>query len=153
MPIAPRIIAVLARSLVPPQVLLPAMVMLPVLCLLPTAARAQLDAGSEYRLQVRPSICVSYDSQAPCRMSMAVSWESNRTADVCLLQALRDEPLACWDNAREGSTEVQYADTSDVQYRLVDARSRAVLAETDVVVINRDLRSSRKRRRHVWSIL
>lgn len=109
--------------------------------------------NAEFQLQVRPSICVSYDNEAPCRMSMQVSWQASVTTDVCLLQADREDALACWDNAREGSTEVQYADTNDVQYRLVDAKSRAVLAEADVVVINRDLRASRKRRRHVWSIL
>ena len=110
------------------------------------------DAG-EFHLQVRPSICVSYDNEAPCRMSMQVSWQANMTRDVCLLQTGREDALACCDNAREGSTEVQYADTNDVQYQLVDAKSRGILAEADVVVINRDLRSSRKRRRHVWSIL
>lgn len=109
--------------------------------------------SAEFRLQVRPSICVSYDNEAPCRMSMQVSWQASVASDVCLLQAQREDALACWDNAREGSTEVQYADTNDVQYRLVDAKSRAVLAEADIVVINRDLRASRKRRRHVWSIL
>lgn len=121
--------------------------------LLPAASGAQPADTAAYRLQVRPSICVSYDSAAPCRMSMQVSWESRSAADVCLLQALSDEPLACWDNARRGDTEVHYADTADVRYQLVDAKSRDLLAEADVVVINRDLRSSRKRRRHVWSIL
>ncbi len=122
------------------------------LAMLATSAVSAQEPG-QYRLQVRPSICVSYDNEAPCRMSMQVSWQGTITADVCLLQSQREDELACWDNAREGSTEVQYADTSDVQYLLVDARSRAVLAEADVVVINRDLRASRKRRRHVWSIL
>lgn len=119
------------------------------LLLAPTLASTQ----TEYRLQVRPSICVSYDNEAPCRMSMQVSWESDAVADICLLQAQHERPLACWDNARSGSTEVQYADTADVQYQLVEAKSRTLLAEAEVVVINRDLRSSRKRRRHVWSIL
>lgn len=116
-------------------------------------SNANAQDAAEFSLQVRPSICVSYDNEAPCRMSMQVSWQATIMTDVCLLQADREDPLACWDNAREGSTEVQYADTNDVQYRLVDAKSRDLLAEADVVVINRDLRSSRKRRRHVWSIL
>jgi Protein of unknown function (DUF3019) len=113
----------------------------------------QAQERGEFRLQVRPSICVSYDNETPCRMSMQVSWEATVVSDVCLLQTEQQEPLACWDNASSGATEVQYADTRDVQYVLVTAISRDVLAEADVVVINRDLRSSRKRRRHVWSIL
>lgn len=118
-----------------------------------TMTMVQAQTSGEFSLQVRPSICVSYDNEAPCRMSMQVSWEATVVSDVCLLQAEQQEPLACWDNASSGATEVQYADTRDVQYRLVTAKTRDILAEADVVVINRDLRSSRKRRRHVWSIL
>lgn len=117
------------------------------------AGASQAQAPATYSLQVKPSICVSYDADAPCSMSMQVAWQASVPGDFCLLQVQREEPLACWDHARAGNTEVQYADTSDVQYQLVDAKSRAVLAEADVVVINRDLRASRKRRRHVWSIL
>lgn len=138
-------------SMLQTQMLRCCLLLLAGLCLAASAgARAQ---EATYSLQVRPSICVSYDNEVPCRMSMQVSWEATVTGDVCLLQAEQADPLACWDHARSGTAEVQYADTNDVQYRLVDARSREVLAEADVVVINRDLRASRKRRRHVWSIL
>jgi len=113
-------------------------------------ASAQDDA---FELKVRPSICVSYDSASPCVMSMEVSWAGTRMADVCLREETNATPLRCWDDAREGRHEVQYADTTDVHYSLVDANTESVLAESEVVVINRDLRDSRKRRRHVWSIL
>ena len=119
------------------------------LCAIPGATASE----DEFELKVRPSICVSYDSAAPCVMSMEVTWEGRYLADVCLREAESEVPLRCWDDALEGRHEVQYADTTDVQYWLVDALSQSVLARTEVVVINRDLRDSRKRRRHVWSIL
>lgn len=117
---------------------------------LPTPASA---ADPDFELKVRPSICISYDSASPCVMSMQLSWASPRIADVCLREAQREEPLRCWDDALEGQHEIQYSDTADSRYWLVDANTQSVLAETEVVVINRDLRDSRKRRRHVWSIL
>lgn len=130
---------------------------LPAACLLLGAgfwaAPGATAQDERFELKVRPSICVSYDSAAPCVMSMQVSWVGSRMADVCLREAEDAVPLRCWDDAREGQHEVQYADTTDVYYSLVDASTQSVLAETEVVVINRDLRDSRKRRRHVWSIL
>jgi hypothetical protein len=110
-------------------------------------------SASPYRLRVRPSICVSYDSTQPCTMAMEVTWEGDIPADVCLRDPLITPMLFCWKNAREGSINLDYANTTDMVYQLVEEISQGVLAETQVKVINRDLRSSRKRRRHVWSIL
>ena len=106
-----------------------------------------------YRLFVRPSICVSYDSSAPCTMSMQVSWEGEAPADVCLRDAVAPPMLHCWQDTNRGSVAIDYANTVDVRYQLVEESSQGVLAEAEVKVINRDLRDSRKRRRHVWSIL
>jgi len=121
--------------------------------LLVLGAQAGFAKEEEFHLQVRPSICVSYDSSAPCVMSMQLSWEAPRLVSVCLRETEAENPLRCWDEVHAGQHEVQYADTTDAHYLLVDAHTQAVLAEADVVVINRDLRDSRKRRRHVWSIL
>lgn len=106
-----------------------------------------------YVLEVQPSICVSYDSEEPCMMSMQVSWQGSGAAEVCLRELLRDPMLQCWQNATNGSIELSFVNAEDVQYQLQDAESDSPLAVADVKVINRDLRNSRKRRRHVWSIL
>lgn len=106
-----------------------------------------------FRLFVRPSICVSYDSEAPCMMSMEVRWEGEAPADVCLRDAVAPPMLHCWQDSSRGRVEIDYANTVDVRYQLVEESSQGVLAEAEVKVINRDLRDSRKRRRHVWSIL
>ena len=124
------------------------------------AFRSAMSAGQPreartpgYTLLVRPSICVSYDSDEPCSMSMQVSWEGAAPADVCLRDASLTPMLHCWQDSNRGSVAIDYANTVDVRYQLVEEASLGVLAEADVKVINRDLRDSRKRRRHVWSIL
>jgi len=73
--------------------------------------------------------------------------------NVCLRDEMLAPVLYCWENASEGTVEVDYANTTDVLYQLIEETTQGVLAEAEVKVINRDLRSSRKRRRHVWSIL
>lgn len=121
--------------------------------LLAIPGQASESSAPEYTLLVRPSICVSYDSEAPCTMSMQVSWEGEAPADVCLRDALATPMLHCWQDTDRGSVAIDYANTVDVRYQLVEETSQGVLAEAEVKVINRDLRDSRKRRRHVWSIL
>jgi hypothetical protein len=117
------------------------------------AGQASEERAPAYTLSVRPSICVSYDSEEPCSMSMQVSWEGDASADVCLRDAMRAPMLHCWENSNRGSVAIDYSNTEDARYQLVEESSLGVLAEAEVKVINRDLRDSRKRRRHVWSIL
>jgi hypothetical protein len=105
-----------------------------------------------YEVRTQPSICVSYDSTQACTMAFTVSWVAPHESAVCLREADEAEPLHCWDPARSGSIELSYSDTQDVTYQLV-ALDGTLLATTEIKVINRDLRSSRSRRRHVWSIL
>ena len=123
-------------------------------CLLPLlSVRAVAQEGSQYSLSVRPSICVSYNSDEPCTMAVQAEWQSNDPADVCLRDAQVAPPLRCWEDSNSGSAALEYSSTVDGLYQLIEEASLGVLAETEIKVINRDLRSSRKRRRHVWSIL
>lgn len=113
------------------------------------------ETATSYSLQVRPSICVSYNSDEPCTMDLRLSWQGPASPEICLQELLRDPLLQCWQNSNSGSLELNFANTGDVQYQLQhgNVASAAPLAEAGVKVINRDLRNSRKRRRHVWSIL
>jgi hypothetical protein len=123
------------------------------LLLIVPVGQASEELAPTYKLSVRPSICVSYDSAAPCMMSMQVTWEGEASADVCLRDAVATPMLHCWENSTRGSVAIDYSNTVDMRYQLVEESSLGVLAEAEVKVINRDLRDSRKRRRHVWSIL
>jgi hypothetical protein len=123
------------------------------LLLPPSSSLADQPVAPRYHLHVQPSICVSYDSTQPCTMAMEVSWEGDGMTDVCLRDAELTPVLYCWENASEGTIAVDYANTTDVTYQLIEETTQGVLAEAEVKVIQRDLRSSRKRRRHVWSIL
>ena len=125
-----------------------------VLCLLPMQkGLAGESAEPDFHLSARPSICVSYDSSAPCTMALELRWQGDATTDVCLREAGADQALRCWESGRAGRLELEYANTENVLYQLVAAGDLSILAEAEIKIINRDLRSSRQRRRHVWSIL
>lgn len=116
---------------------------------------ADSSTAGAYSMQVRPSICVSYNSDEPCTMALRVSWQGPSAAEVCLHELMRDPLLQCWQNSNNGNLDLNFANTGDVQYQLQQGSVATAnpVAAADVKVINRDLRNSRKRRRHVWSIL
>ena len=115
--------------------------------------QAAEDTSNAYVLRVRPSICVSYNSDEPCRMDLQLSWQGPARAELCLRELLRDPLLQCWQNTAGGILDIEFANTVDVSYQLEDNLTSNTLAASSVKVINRDLRTARKRRRHVWSIL
>lgn len=106
-----------------------------------------------YELHIRPSICVSYDSEEPCVMLLAISWAGGNGESVCLKTADSTTFLTCWNNQLAGDTEQPYENSGNVVYQLVSMQNSRILAEAEVQVISRDLRDSRRRQRHVWSIL
>lgn len=117
------------------------------------AAACAAQAAFRYDLHIRPSICVSYDSDQPCAMLLKIDWRGDTRQPVCLRESSDDAFITCWNNVLAGNAEVPYENTEDLVYQLVSMQNNAVLAEADVRVISRDLRDSRRRRRHVWSIL
>jgi hypothetical protein len=118
-----------------------------------TALACEAQSAFQYELRIRPSICVSYDSTEPCTMMLKIDWTGDSRQPVCLKLSNDDIFLECWSNVLTGNTELPYENTEDLVYQLVSMQDNAVLAEANVRVISRDLRDSRRRRRHVWSIL
>ena len=112
---------------------------------------AQTDAF--YELEIRPSICVSFDRDEACTMMLQINWQGDSRQEVCLRTDDNDVFITCWNGELAGSAEIPYANTDNVVYQLVSMQNGQVLAEAQVQVISRDLRDSRRRRRHVWSIL
>lgn len=106
-----------------------------------------------YELQIRPSICVSFDGDQPCSMMLLISWEGSSRQPVCLKTESSAELINCWNGDNAGSLELPYESAGNVVYQLISMQNDRRLAFAEVQVISRDLRDSRRRRRHVWSIL
>jgi hypothetical protein len=124
-------------------------------CLISTPLlAAEADAqDANYQLESRPSVCISYDREQPCAMALHLEWQGPLTNEACLTAQAQEGPLQCWNQQQRGEADIAFASAADINYFLQDVAQQATLASTTVKVINRDLRNSRKRRRHVWSLL
>lgn len=121
---------------------------------LPNGPAQVVDAAdSAYALHVRPRVCVTLASDSLCAMELEVTWSAPVLADVCLKIREEDAALQCWQQQRTGEFAVALERDSNAMLQLLDASLETVLNEVEIAVVNRDLRDSRRRRRHVWSIL
>lgn len=133
--------------------LAPALALAPALLPVTIAPALGAEADDLYELAIRPSICVSYAGDEACTMLLRISWRGASRQAVCLKTAQDDIVITCWNGELAGETEQPFDNTGNVVYQLVSMQNSRVLAEAEVQVISRDLRDSRRRRRHVWSIL
>lgn len=130
---------------------------LPIACLLALFpwqfAEAATGAGENLTLEVRPRVCVRLASEETCAMHLQIRWQAEHERDVCLRFAGDENSLQCWQAQRQGVWEMSFERDNNTTVQLVDPVSEAVLLESLIPVISRDLRDTRRRRRHVWSIL
>jgi len=103
-------------------------------------------------LRAQPRICVMTPSEQLCSMQMLVSWTAVSDIDVCLKFPEQAEALHCWQAQQQGEFSVSVSREENVSVQLLDAQTNRILSEVEIPVIKRDLRDTRRRRRHAWSI-
>lgn len=114
---------------------------------------AVLSADGGYRLEASPKVCVRLGTEEPCDMTLELHWSGPRSElPVCLRLRGAEEDLRCWQEGNEGRLRLEHSADSDLVLQLVQAPD-TVLEEVEVKVLSRTLKDSRRRRRHVWSIL
>lgn len=106
-----------------------------------------------FTMQVRPRLCVLSPGEDVCVMQFSVTWSARAAADVCLTLAGELEPLRCWQERSEGGFEMQIERRESALVQLREANSDTLLLEEQIPIISRDMRDTRSRRRHAWSIL
>ncbi len=113
------------------------------------------DAADEYELSAKPTICITQKTEEPCSMMLEIHWQANGNPgpELCLHNATLGEVVQCWENARAGSLTLEHASSGNIIYQLISRASARVHAEIEIQVVSRDVRNTRHRRRHVWSIL
>lgn len=85
-------------------------------------------------------------------MQISVTWTADSQMDMCVKLGNQDELLHCWKAQKKGefSLAVERSENTDIQ--LVDAQTLQLLSQIQIPVMTRDLRDTRRRRRHAWSI-
>lgn len=117
-----------------------------------TTLHAASTAGG-FAMQVRPRLCVLTPGESVCVMQFSVTWSAPAATDVCLTLAGDLIPLQCWQSQRDGEFEMRVERRDSTLVQLRDANNDALLLEEQIPIISRDLRDTRTRRRHAWSIL
>lgn len=107
----------------------------------------------EVELRVRPLVCVTLASDSDCEMALRVSWSTPAASDVCVRLEDGETMLRCWQQRRAGEFEMTLQRRDNAIVQLLDSETSVVLDQAEVTVVSRDLRDSRRRRRHVWSII
>ncbi|HBN15289.1 MAG: hypothetical protein CMQ46_11620 [Gammaproteobacteria bacterium] len=120
------------------------------LLLLVSIPDATAEAGAT--LDAQPQLCVIAPGEKLCVAQMHLQWTTARERDVCIGFAHQPDFLQCWVGQQRGDHRVDLAHNDNITVRLHDAKSGQILAELDIPVIKRDLRDTRRRRRHAWSI-
>tara|TARA_R110002072_G_scaffold170552_2_gene324157 strand:+ start:90722 stop:91189 length:468 start_codon:yes stop_codon:yes gene_type:complete len=103
-------------------------------------------------LSAQPRICVMTPGEQVCSMQMLVSWTAVSDISVCLKFPEQAEALHCWQAQQQGEFSVSVSREENVSVQLLDAQTNQILSEVEIPVIKRDLRDTRRRRRHAWSI-
>ena len=109
-------------------------------------------SGDEVTMEARPRICVTPAGEQACSVQLLVTWTSTTSRNVCLHLHGRSESLQCWEAQQAGTFSTALAQPENILIQLLDAENLEVLSEIAIPVIKRDLRDTRRRRRHAWSI-
>lgn len=122
------------------------------LCVLMTLTLPAALADENVALSAQPRLCVIAPGDQLCSLQLRLSWSADRDRDVCLRLSEQTEFLHCWQAQQQGEYTVELAHDDNITVQLQDAQTGRILGQLDIPVIKRDLRDTRRRRRHAWSI-
>lgn len=108
---------------------------------------------SGWRMEIKPKVCVIPESRSQCEVDAEISWVGKQTANICLLSSEQDAVLQCWNNAIYGSSVESIISSRQVIFHLVPEGKDDVLAECVMWVVTVPEKRTRRRRRHIWSLL
>jgi hypothetical protein len=107
---------------------------------------------NEVSFHAQPRICVMPAGEQTCSIQLLITWTSVTSRNVCLHFHGHSEHLHCWEAQQAGSFSMALAQTDNIHVQLLDAQTLDVLSTIEIPVIKRDVRDTRRRRRHAWSV-
>jgi hypothetical protein len=85
-------------------------------------------------IDVLPKQCVALNKGQVCYQTVTLKWEANTVADYCVHSSQDIEPLACWQNQREGMLTREIASQDSVVFSLNKSPSNEKLADVTMRV-------------------
>lgn len=129
-----------------------ASILVTLLWVLVALAAPSVTADEGVALSAQPRLCVIAPGDELCQLQLRLSWTAEQNRDVCLKLAEQTGFLQCWQARRQGDYTVELTRENNISVLLQDAETGQILSQIDIPVIKRDLRDTRRRRRHAWSI-
>jgi hypothetical protein len=108
-------------------------------------------AEEPLELESVPRVCTLSADDEECRAKVVLSWRSSSPVSVCLGIAERPQPYRCWQDALQGSYELELAATGDVRFVLTEGEPRTVHASVVLRVV-RETKRYRHKRREPWNV-
>lgn len=107
------------------------------LILLPALVSAQegsFESATITIIDVSPEQCVALNKGQVCYQTVTLEWEASTVADYCVHSSQYIEPLACWQNQREGLLTREIASQDSVVFSLNKTPSNEKLADVTMRV-------------------
>ncbi len=110
--------------------------------------------GSEFKLTIKPHICIAPRGQTSCISRIDVYWESNRLADVCLYSSIDSAQLQCWEQHQAGMFQHKVSLIKNLDYWLTPLNQQLMLVKSSVkfAALKPHRKHSRRRNQLPWSI-
>lgn len=101
---------------------------------------------SKVLFSAKPASCVALHQGRKCYAVVALSWQTLKTGDYCIVEKENGQLLQCWKNSRSGSMSIEFESSTQVEYQLTAADQKQTIAQTSVNVSWVHKSSPRKRR-------
>ena len=111
------------------------------------------DTPSVWTLSIKPRICIMPQNQQLCEMESDIFWSGQTKADICLLSSMQSDNVQCWSNALQGHLIEKIVINKQISYWLSPTGSNKVLVKSQILIVTIPDKNTKRRRRHIWSLL
>jgi DUF3019 family protein len=102
-------------------------------------------------LELTPRVCTLAADDTACATKVRASWRSPRPVSVCLQIGSQPQSSRCWEEASDGSYELELTATQGVTFELRE-RDRGQVVASAVLRVVREMNRYRRKRREPWNV-
>jgi hypothetical protein len=103
------------------------------------------------QLQLKPQFCTLAKNESYCDAAIEIKWSSESVENLCLEILQFPEIERCWENAVEGSHQIELVFDTDLEVQLNDPQSQEIVASRTLKIV-REAIQYRRKRLQPWNI-
>ena len=107
------------------------------------------------KIKVRPGLCLRYQSEDVCELTVEIQWYDSRPGDYCLHSGQDDKEIQCWNQRLSAERTEKRSISEDLTYWLSHPGDNQplVAATINIATLVGDRRSHKVKRRHIWNLI